>query len=243
MTLRVRYLGVQEYRPLWQAMRRFVDEAVASTEEELWLLSHPPVFTQGQAGRAEHVLDPGDIPLLQVDRGGQVTYHGPGQLVAYLLLNLKRRRMGVRALVDTIETAVIRMLKDYGISATTRPGAPGVYVGDAKIAALGLRVRRGWSYHGLSLNVDMDLAPFTLINPCGYQGLAVTQIADLLPAVSPAAKTQARAARDQARARDKDDLLQQVSESLLQHLLPLLNQSSTQAEAHIKAPSASERAA
>jgi lipoyl(octanoyl) transferase len=148
--------------------------------DELWVLSHKPVFTLGQAGKPEHVLDPGPIPVLAVDRGGQVTYHGPGQLVVYLLLDVRRRRLGVRQLVDLIESSVIATLAGLSIVATSRPGAPGVYVDGAKIAALGLRIRNGRSYHGLSLNVDMDLAPFARINPCGFQGLAVTQVADQL---------------------------------------------------------------
>jgi lipoyl(octanoyl) transferase len=160
-------------------MRTFTDGRGADTEDELWLLQHPPVFTLGQAGRPEHLLDPGDIPIVQSDRGGQVTYHGPGQIVAYVLVDLRRAGLGVRGMVQLLEDAAIGVLADYGIQAQTRPKAPGVYVGEAKIAALGLRVRRGCSYHGLSLNVDMNLEPFERINPCGYPGLAVTQIADL----------------------------------------------------------------
>ncbi len=147
----------------------------------MWLLSHKPVFTLGQAGRREHLLDPGSIPVVQTDRGGQVTYHGPGQLVIYLLLDLRRRGMGVRNLVDVIESAIVEYLQDEGITGTTRSEAPGVYIDNAKIASLGLRIRKGRSYHGLSLNVDMDLEPFQRINPCGYQGLQVTQLADLVP--------------------------------------------------------------
>jgi len=149
-------------------------------DDEIWLLSHKPVFTQGQAGKSEHILNSGDIPVVNIDRGGQVTYHGPGQLVAYLLLNVRRRNFGVRNLVDLIEKSIIETLGEYGIEATTRKGAPGVYVNDAKIAALGLRIKNGWSYHGLSLNVDMNLEPFSRINPCGFEGLAVTQLADLI---------------------------------------------------------------
>ncbi len=161
-------------------MRYIADHRAADREDEIWLLSHKPVYTQGQAGKAEHVLNPGRIPVVQVDRGGQVTYHGPGQLVAYLLLNVRRRHLGVRALVDLIEQAVLGTLAEYGIAAETRPKAPGVYVKDAKIAALGLRIRNGWSFHGLSLNVNMDLSPFRQINPCGYANQAVTQIADFI---------------------------------------------------------------
>lgn len=159
-------------------MRYLIEHADEQRNDEIWLLSHKPVFTQGQAGKAEHILDSGAIPVVQIDRGGQVTYHGPGQLVVYLLLNVKRRKLGARDLVDVIERAIIQSLHEFGISASGKPGAPGVYVNDAKIAALGLRVKRGWSYHGLSLNVQMDLEPFSRINPCGYEGLAVTQVAD-----------------------------------------------------------------
>ena len=176
----VRRLGLQEYRPVWRAMRYLAENPKLDKNDEIWLLSHKPVYTQGQAGKAEHVLNPGDIPVVQIDRGGQVTYHGPGQLVAYLLINVRRRNFGVRVLVDLIEKALIATLKDYGIAAITKPKAPGVYVNDAKIAALGLRIKNGWSYHGLSLNVNMDLTPFASINPCGFENLAVTQVADFI---------------------------------------------------------------
>jgi lipoyl(octanoyl) transferase len=179
--LRRRELGMVEYAPTLTAMRNFTDTRGHDTPDELWLLQHPPVFTQGQAGKAHHLLAPGDIPVLQVDRGGQVTYHGPGQWVAYLLLDLRRRGLGVRALVTLIEQAIIALLAEYGIESAARPDAPGVYVADAKIASLGLRVRRGCSYHGLALNVDMDLEPFRRINPCGHEGLEVTSMARLLP--------------------------------------------------------------
>lgn len=174
----VRRLGLQDYEPIWKSMRYRIEQADDTRSDEIWLLSHKPVFTQGQAGKPEHILKPAQIPVVQIDRGGQVTYHGPGQLVAYLLLNVKRRKIGVRDLVDLIERAIIRTLEEFGIAAVARANAPGVYVNDAKIAALGLRIRRGWSYHGLSLNVQMDLEPFSRINPCGYDGLAVTQMAD-----------------------------------------------------------------
>jgi len=160
-------------------MRDFTASRDPETPDELWLLQHPPIYTLGQAGRLEHVLDPGDIPVLKVDRGGQVTYHGPGQIVAYLLLDLRRAGLGVRGLVHLLETAVIDLLARQGIAAEARPGAPGVYVQGAKIAALGLRVRRHCSFHGLALNVDLDLEPFSRINPCGYPGLAVTRLVDL----------------------------------------------------------------
>ena len=175
----VRQLGRQRYEPVWRAMQDFTDRRDEAAPDELWFTEHDPVFTLGQAGKLEHVLAPGDIPVLPVDRGGQVTYHGPGQLVAYPLFDLRRMRVGVRELVDGIEQAVIDTLAVWGIPAARRPGAPGVYVGAAKVMALGLRVRRGCSFHGLALNVDMDLSPYGRINPCGYQGLAVTQVLDL----------------------------------------------------------------
>ena len=180
MSLLVRRLGLAPYQPVLDAMREFTDQRDDDSPDELWLLQHPRVFTQGQAGKAEHVLAPGDIPVIQVDRGGQVTYHGPGQWVIYLLVDLKRRGLGVRALVTLIENAIVRLLCDYGIDSAPRADAPGVYVNGDKVAALGLRVRRGCSYHGLSLNVDMDLEPFSRINPCGHQGLQVTSMARLL---------------------------------------------------------------
>jgi lipoyl(octanoyl) transferase len=178
-----RELGLVEYQPTLAAMKQFTDSRNTDTPDELWLLEHPRVFTQGQAGKAEHVLAPGDIPVIQVDRGGQVTYHGPGQWVIYLLINLKRHHLGVRALVDLIELSLVDLLAEYGITAAPRADAPGVYVGGQKIAALGLRVRKGCSYHGLSLNVDMDLEPFGRINPCGHAGMEVTSMARLLPDV------------------------------------------------------------
>ncbi|MDH5182112.1 MAG: lipoyl(octanoyl) transferase LipB [Gammaproteobacteria bacterium] len=175
----IRELGRREYLPVYHAMQNFNAQREANTADEIWLVEHPPVFTQGLNGKPQHLLDPGAIPVIPVDRGGQVTYHGPGQLTAYLLLDLKRLGLGVRGIVSIIETAIIQLLAEYGISAQHRPDAPGVYVAGAKIAALGLRIRRGCSYHGLSLNVDMDLTPFSLINPCGYPGLSVTQLRTL----------------------------------------------------------------
>jgi lipoyl(octanoyl) transferase len=177
----VRELGLVEYQPTLTAMRQFTDSRDAATPDELWLLQHPPIFTQGQAGKAEHVLAPGDIPVIQVDRGGQVTYHGPGQWVVYLLIDLRRHQLGVRDLVTLIELSLVQLLAEYEICAAAAPGAPGVYVAGDKIASLGLRVRRGCSYHGLALNVDMDLEPFGRINPCGYEGLQVTSMRKLLP--------------------------------------------------------------
>ena len=180
--LTIKPLGLVDYVPTWQAMQQFTAARDETTPDELWLLEHPPVYTQGQAGKPEHVLAPGDIPVVQIDRGGQVTYHGPGQLVAYLLFDLKRSKIGVRDFVRRIEQSVIDVLAGYGIEAYGKVDAPGVYVsragGEAKIASLGLRIRNGCSYHGLALNVNMDLEPFSRINPCGYAGLQVAQIAD-----------------------------------------------------------------
>lgn len=178
----VRELGLRPYLPVFAAMRRWVDAAGPEAPDEIWALEHLPVFTQGQAGRAEHLLTPGDIAVVAADRGGQVTYHGPGQLVFYTLLELRRRGLDVRQLVAALERAVIDWLAGLGVEAGTRERAPGVYVGDAKIAALGLRIRKGRSYHGLAVNLDMDLEPFARINPCGYAGLRVTQVADLVGA-------------------------------------------------------------
>ncbi len=175
----LRELGRQDYAPVWRAMQRFTDARDERTSDEIWVVEHAPVFTLGQAGKPEHVLAPGDIPVLQVDRGGQVTYHGPGQLVVYPLLDLRRLKIGVRDYVCKIEQALIDTLDEWNIGAERRDGAPGVYVGAAKIAALGIRVRRGCTFHGLSFNVAMDLEPFQRINPCGYQGLQVTSVLDL----------------------------------------------------------------
>lgn len=175
----IRDLGRRAYEPVWRAMQAFTDARDEATPDELWIVEHDPIFTLGQAGRPEHVLAPGDIPVLHVDRGGQVTYHGPGQIVAYPLVDLRRIKLGVRELVDRIEQSVIDVLAEWNIVGKRRDGAPGVYVAGAKIAALGLRVRRGCSFHGLAFNVAMDLAPFARINPCGYQGLQVTCVRDL----------------------------------------------------------------
>lgn len=176
----VRRLGLQDYDPIWRAMRYLVENPKEKRNDEIWLLSHKPVFTQGQAGKDEHILNSGNIPVVHIDRGGQVTYHGPGQLVAYLLINVRRRKLGVRNLVDLIETVMTSTLAQFGLSAETRPKAPGVYVSNAKIGALGLRIKNGWSYHGLSLNVNMDLSPFHDINPCGFKNLAVTQLSNFI---------------------------------------------------------------
>ena len=175
-----RELGLADYEPTWQAMQRFTDERKLKpdTQDEVWLVQHPPVFTQGQAGKAEHLLLPGDIPVVKSDRGGQVTYHGPGQLVAYLLLDVRRLGFGVRELVSRMEICLIDLLASYGVNAAAKADAPGVYVEGDKVASLGLRIRNGCSFHGLALNVDMDLEPFRRINPCGYAGLAMTQLRD-----------------------------------------------------------------
>ena len=188
---KVRDLGRQPYEPVWRAMQAFTDARDEATPDELWLVEHDPVFTLGQAGKPEHVLMPGDIPVLHVDRGGQVTYHGPGQIVLYPLLDLRRLKVGVREYVCRIEQAIIDTLGDWNIEAVRREGAPGVYVAGAKIAALGIRVRRGCTFHGLAFNIAMDLSPFQRINPCGFEGLQVTSLVDLggpsgLDAVKPA---------------------------------------------------------
>lgn len=196
----VRRLGRVDYEPTWAAMRAFTDARGADTPDEIWLLEHPPVYTLGQAGRPEHLLRDTGIPLVKIDRGGQITYHGPGQLVAYLLIDLHRRHLKVRELVSLMEQAVIDCLADYGLAAERREGAPGVYVGGAKIAALGLRVRNGRSYHGLALNVDADLTPFSSINPCGYEGLETIRLKDF----------------------GVEDTVETVGERLLAHLQRLL---------------------
>jgi len=197
----VRTPGRTEYAPTWRAMQAFTANRNAATPDEIWLTEHPPVYTQGIAGKPEHLLraDTG-IPLVKIDRGGQITYHGPGQLVVYLLLDIKRRNLGVRPLVRKMEAAVINLLGEYGIAARYRADAPGVYVNDAKIAALGLRIKNGCCYHGLALNIDMDLTPFSAINPCGHAGLEVTQLRDL----------------------GVRDSLAAVSEKLTRHLLRVL---------------------
>ncbi|KWU00426.1 MULTISPECIES: lipoyl(octanoyl) transferase LipB [Vibrio] len=175
----VKKLGRQDYEPVWKAMHKFTDERTEEDVDQVWLVEHNPVFTQGQAGKAEHVLNAGDIPVVQSDRGGQVTYHGPGQLVAYFLINIRRKKFGVRDLVTHIENLVINTMKAYNIDSAARPDAPGVYVDGKKICSLGLRIRRGCSFHGLALNVNMDLSPFLRINPCGYQGMEMAQVSQL----------------------------------------------------------------
>ena len=175
----IRHLGLIDYVPAWQEMQTFTETRHANTPDELWFLQHPPVFTLGRNGKQQYLHNTGDIPVINVDRGGQVTYHGPGQLIVYPLLNIKRRQLGVQSLVRILEQCVIDLLTDYSLSAQRREKAPGVYVDNCKLAALGLRIRKGCSFHGLSLNVDMDLSPFSMIDPCGYSGLEVTQLKDL----------------------------------------------------------------
>ena len=181
-SLIIRRLGLQAYEPIWKSMRYIAEHPSAERGDEIWLLSHKPVFTLGQAADRKNIIDAGNIPVIEIDRGGQVTYHGPGQLVAYILLDIRKRRMNVRDLVSALERSMVNALSHFGITAQTRPKAPGVYVNEAKIGALGLRIKNGKSYHGLSLNVDMDLAPFSKINPCGFENLEVTQVADYVEA-------------------------------------------------------------
>ncbi|MCX7552518.1 lipoyl(octanoyl) transferase LipB [Marinicella sp. S1101] len=181
--INVKHLGRCDYEPVWRDMQKFTDERGPDTYDELWLVEHPPVFTQGLAGKPEHVLAAGDIPVIQVDRGGQVTYHGPGQIVAYPMIDLRRHGIGVKSLVHGIEQAIIDTVGHYGITAARKDNAPGVYVDGAKIASLGLRIRKACSFHGLAFNIDMDLEPFQRINPCGFSGLEVIQLADLAKGV------------------------------------------------------------
>jgi len=175
----VRRLGRVDYEPTWRAMQRFTNERDASSPDEIWFLEHPRVFTLGMNASPAHVLAPGDIPVVQIDRGGQVTYHGPGQLVVYPLVDLRRAKLGVRDIVTALERSVIQCVREFGITAEARRGAPGIYVGERKLGSIGIRVRRHCSYHGLAVNVNLDLEPFQRINPCGYQGLEMTQLADL----------------------------------------------------------------
>lgn len=180
----IKQLGIVHYEDVWKQMKRFTVNRDENTVDELWLLQHPPVYTQGQAGKPEHVLNPNSIPIVQSDRGGQVTYHGPGQLVAYLLMDIRRRNLGIRTLVCQLEQVLIKLLKEYEINATTQCGAPGVYVDGKKIASLGLRVKDGCTYHGLALNVNMDLTPFLGINPCGFASMQMTQMSHFKAKVS-----------------------------------------------------------
>lgn len=177
----IRELGLQPYADTFARMQAFTEERTESTTDEIWILEHPSVFTQGLAGKAEHVLDPGDIPVIQTDRGGQVTYHGPGQLVGYFLIDMRRLGIGIRRLVSALEDSVVATLREYHIQAAPRPDAPGVYVAGAKICSLGLRVRKGCTYHGIAFNINMDLSPFLRINPCGYKDLNITQVHDFVP--------------------------------------------------------------
>jgi lipoyl(octanoyl) transferase len=208
----LKFLGTVDYEPTWRTMQQFTAQRDADTRDEIWLVQHPPTYTQGQAGKPEHLLNARNIPVVQIDRGGQITYHGPGQVVAYLLLDLRRWKINVRELVRLMEQAVIDLLADLGISAQGSVDAPGVYVGDAKIAALGLKIKHSCSYHGLSLNVDMDLTPFSYINPCGYAGLRVTQISDF----------------------NVDASVEQIEKQLAQRLLALLQAHFTVGAGHAR---------
>ena len=204
----IRDLGTQDYEPIWQAMQTFTAERDETTPDELWCLEHPPIFTMGLNGKKEHLLNIKNIPVINIDRGGQVTYHGPGQLIIYTLIDLKRLNLGVKDLVSAIEKSIIHLLKKYGINAQGKENAPGVYVNNEKIAALGLRIKRNKSYHGLSLNIEMDLAPFQQINPCGYEGMAVTQIKDLKPTLNSSnIKTELSLLLSQLLGYDKDSII------------------------------------
>lgn len=183
-TIKLKKLSRQDYQSVWDKMKAFTLSRDKNTPDEIWAVEHPPVFTQGQAGRPEHVLNPGSIPIVQTDRGGQVTYHGPGQAVIYVLVDLRRLKIGIRQFVTLLENATINLLAEYGITARARADAPGVYVEDEKICSIGLRVRRGCTYHGIALNVAMDLEPFARINPCGFRNLTMTQISQFVPAVT-----------------------------------------------------------
>lgn len=182
--INLRALGLKSYTETWALMKEFTDTRTKDTPDEIWFLQHPPVYTQGQAGKPEHILNAHQIPIVQSDRGGQVTYHGPGQLVVYVLIDLTRRKLGIRTLVCQLEKLLIQILSHFGVSATTKKGAPGVYIKDKKIASIGLRVRKGCTYHGIALNVAMDLSPFLGINPCGYEKLEMTQLADEVPGIN-----------------------------------------------------------
>ena len=192
--MHIRHLGLRPYLETWDAMRTYTASRDTDSVDELWLVQHPPVFTQGQAGKTEHLLAPGDIPVIYIDRGGQITYHGPGQIIMYLLLDIRRSNIGIRSLVSMIENSVITLLQTHGINAAARSDAPGVYVAGDKIASLGLKVSNGRTYHGVALNVDMDLEPFTRINPCGLVGMHMTQLRDLGIPLSPTAAGDALAA-------------------------------------------------
>ena len=192
--MHIRHLGLRPYLETWEAMRTYTVARGTNSADELWLVQHPPVFTQGQAGKTEHLLAPGNIPVIHIDRGGQITYHGPGQIIMYLLLDIRRSNIGIRSLVSMIENSVITLLQTHGINAAARPDAPGVYVAGDKIASLGLKVSNGRTYHGVALNVDMDLEPFTRINPCGLVGMHMTQLRDLGIPLSPTAAGDALAA-------------------------------------------------
>ena len=189
MKVKIQHLGLQEYSPVWQAMRDFTDTRDSSTDDEIWFVQHQPVYTLGKNGKPENIINAGDIPVINSDRGGQVTYHGPGQLIVYVLLDLNRLKIGVRSLVTLLEDAIVELLSLHGLKAYSRKEAPGVYIDKRKIAALGLRVRRGCSFHGLALNVDMDLEPYERINPCGFEGLEITQVSNLVESTDMASLT------------------------------------------------------
>lgn len=184
MMLVIRHLGQQDYDETWARMKAFSVNRTHDTNDECWLLEHPPVYTQGQAGKPEHILNPGHIPVIQTDRGGQVTYHGPGQIVAYLLMDLNRRQLGIRTLVNQLETILLKLLSEYHIIGETKEKAPGIYIENKKIASIGLRVKKGCTYHGIALNVNMDLTPFGGINPCGFAKLQMTQMRDFIPSIN-----------------------------------------------------------
>ena len=204
LPLTVHQLGRTDYEPTWRAMQEFTATRTPDTDDEVWVCEHPPVYTLGLAGKSEHLLNDIGIPLVRIDRGGQITYHGPGQVVIYLLIDLPRRKLKVREIVSRIEQSVIDLLAEHGIAAERHDGAPGVYVGPAKVAALGLRVKHGCCYHGVSLNVDMDLSPFAAINPCGYPGMPVTQTRDLGMSLSPSQAAQALAGHLKAQLERKE---------------------------------------
>ncbi len=212
----VRDLGQQDYLPIWQKMQAFTDNRSNETADEIWLLEHTPVFTQGQAGKAEHILDSGDIPVVDVDRGGQVTYHGPGQVMMYILLDIRRRKLGVRDLVTALEECIVLTLARNNIEAYPKKNAPGVYVNEQKICSVGLRIRKGCSFHGLAFNVDMDLRPFERINPCGYAGLQMTDSAKLL------AKPQENQALDEANVKTAKRIAD-AKHDIVHHFCKLLN--------------------
>lgn len=211
----IRHLSQQDYLTCWQAMQQFTQQRDETTPDEIWVLEHSPVFTQGQNGKPEHLLNPGDIPVIKIDRGGQVTYHGPGQLVAYTLIDIKRKKLNIRELVTVLEKSVIECLADMNIQAIAKPDAPGVYVNQAKICSIGLRIRRGCSYHGLALNIAMDLEPFSRINPCGFKELKMTQLSELIPKLMLDTKNNIQDNRQDIR----QDYINKSRQKLIQYLI------------------------